>query len=364
MSMNIPTGVIRNAGSKISDMASKMQSLARRADSINSEISRLYMHGGVGSRAGIAASQMHNTASQALHKGESLIVAANIYEMKEKMISGRAGSIANTIGNGVDISWISHSPIMKILQGIEATKSWIKSQNSIIGRIGITPPVVPIIPVIITGNRIREIIEKSSSVVPISDPNRTIRKPIGNVIKTPPSKTEVRVGEIRFVSQVEGSAAYDKDSWPPSVHPKSGCIAAAKSMALSSMGIDHLPKDMNLGTDGYVNEDYIKTKWDLKQNICGDKQSHSKRVEALDSYLENYLSDPSKYSPPVIRVTTYSGGHSMIVVGKDETGYRVVDSGGFGWDHYKVSTDGYVSDRSDSEFVSGLTGVFQYVRAT
>lgn len=176
---------------------------------------------------------------------------------------------------------------------------------------------------------------------------------------TKPSITAVKVGTIRYVAQ--GGDMLDKDAWPKSVTTSAGCIAAAKSMALSSLGIDHLPKDMALSGNGWVDDDRV-AQFKLKQLVCGDNRPAEERSDALYTYLCNYISDPVKYSPPVIRVSTYNGNHSMLVVGLDDYGYRVVDSGSFGWDHFRISSDGSVSQRGDSMFVSPLIGVFQYVK--
>lgn len=116
MSMYIPTSEINKAGLNLSDIASKMHQLSTRASSINSAISGCYMQGGVGWRAGNAASQMQSIANHAQVKGENLCTAADIYERKEADLYSRSCSVANNIQNGYNVSWAS-SPEMQCVLG-------------------------------------------------------------------------------------------------------------------------------------------------------------------------------------------------------------------------------------------------------
>lgn len=115
MSMYIPTGQINKAGLNLSDIASKMQQLSNRASSINSSISRCYMQGGVGWRAGSAASQMGSLAIQARTKGQNLCTAASIYEKMETDLSARSCSVASTIQNGFNVFWADIGAVKSVL---------------------------------------------------------------------------------------------------------------------------------------------------------------------------------------------------------------------------------------------------------
>lgn len=115
MSMYIPTGEINTTGLKLSDIASKMQKLSTRASSINSSISHCYMQGGVGWRAGNAATQMQSIANHAQTKGENLCTAASIYEKKEADLYSRSCAVASNIQSGYNVSWVNQPGMQCVL---------------------------------------------------------------------------------------------------------------------------------------------------------------------------------------------------------------------------------------------------------
>ncbi len=130
MSMYIPTGEIRRTGNELADIAAKMQKLSNRASSINSAISGCYMQGGVGWRAGNAASQMGSIASKAQTKGKNLCTAAGIYEKKENDLTSRSCSVASNIQNGYNVSWCTNPAIQCILgTGTVVGESALSSQS-------------------------------------------------------------------------------------------------------------------------------------------------------------------------------------------------------------------------------------------
>lgn len=131
MPMYIPTSEISKAGLNLSDLASKMQLLSNRADSINSSISNCYMQGGVGWRTGNAASQMRSIANHARTKGENLCVAAGIYEKKEADLYGRSCRVASTIKNGYNVSWASNPAIQCVLGTTAAATEAVASESAL-----------------------------------------------------------------------------------------------------------------------------------------------------------------------------------------------------------------------------------------
>ncbi len=114
------------------------------------------------------------------------------------------------------------------------------------------------------------------------------------------------------------------------------CTRAAASMALSYMGIDLLPKDLN--KEGTVYHGYAKDaeRQDPSCNTRGGSTNStgSQYPMTYDRFLEmynDYASDNGdKYSPVVIHTQYRKGSHAFIVVGHDQTDpeyFYVVDSG-------------------------------------
>ena len=155
-------------------------------------------------------------------------------------------------------------------------------------------------------------------------------------------------GKIRYIEQAwwnkertattnTANGYYYSDYWTGvDEQGESKCTRAAASMALSYMGIDLLPKDLN--KEGTVYHGYAKDaeRQDPSCNTRGGSTNStgSQYPMTYDRFLEmynDYASDNGdKYSPVVIHTQYRKGSHAFIVVGHDQTDpeyFYVVDSG-------------------------------------
>lgn len=378
MNIDVELEQISKAANVLDDFADSMQKLAIRLGTVASNIYGCYERGGTGYRAGNALKAMKSEINDLKDRAVVLNRAVAIYKGEDEKQTSKGKQTVSTIENGYDVNWTKRPAVSKIISSVASTAvsgsiavstaiaigGWLKDATSSgIEIIPVTPAedrpaVAPV------NNEIDENLEKEAQEIADSLIDYTNKKL--KIKTTKPSETAVEVGTIRFISQV---GSIDTKAWGIK-NASVGCIAAAKSMALSSLGIDHLPNKMNLGSTGYVNNDNVK-QYNLKQIVASEKESQEKRINTLDECLKNYLSNPQKYAPPVVRVKTYSGNHSMLIVGRDEKGYIVVDSGGFGgyvggkwttWTHYSPQTIGYKPKNTDPKFMSELIGVFQYYK--
>jgi hypothetical protein len=116
---------------------------------------------------------------------------------------------------------------------------------------------------------------------------------------------------IRYVSQITVSTEYNAAYWGD-YSSGAGCAVSCVSMALSSLGVDVLPKqvcDNNLksGTDP------VYMYW----GNSGNCTTYS-GISSLDECLKKYVDDPSKYAPPIIRFPNRQ--HYVVVIGKNDDG--------------------------------------------
>lgn len=122
---------------------------------------------------------------------------------------------------------------------------------------------------------------------------------------------------IRYISQNPNSPDYNASYWG-GYDPSSGCAVSCVSMALSSLGIDMLPKDVcnnNLKTG--TNPVYMY--W-----YNSGKCSITSGTNSLKSALEKYQSDPNKYAPPIIKLPDRQ--HYVVVTGINADGsYQTLD---------------------------------------
>lgn len=160
--------------------------------------------------------------------------------------------------------------------------------------------------------------------------------------------------DILMISQVKGTPGYTDKFWDGIKHPGSSCNYAAAAMALSCLGYQVTAKDLNkkLSSGGYY------ASWEQgakvasgKNNLDGkkvdigcyntrdpnEKDKKGKQIDcnpvegkvALDNALTNYLSNPDKYSAPIVHMPkpATDGGHWVMIVGKNADGsYKVLDT--------------------------------------
>ena len=331
MNIDVELEQISKAANMLDYYADSMQKLAlNKLIVVAQKIESCYERGGTGFRAHHALKAMTKQSKDLKDRAVVLNRAVAIYKGEDEKQTSKGKQTVSTIENGYDVNWTKRPAVSKIVSSVASTAvsgsiavstaiaigGWLKdAMSSGIEIIPVTPAedrpaVAPV------NTKIDAELEKEAQKIADSLIDYTNKKL--KIKKTKPSETAVEVGTIRFISQVE---SIDTKAWGIE-NADFGCIAAAKSMALSSLGIDHLPNKMNLGDTGYVNNDNVK-QYNLKQIVTSDKESQEKRINTLDECLKNYLSNPQKYAPPVVRVKTYSGGHSMLIVGKDEKGYKV-----------------------------------------
>lgn len=127
MSLSVVATELQKAGTNIKDVAQRIQILANKANSINSSISNCYMQGGVGGRAGIAASRMCSTATCAGKKASDLQTAASIYQRTDDKLMARGQTVASTIKHGYNVTWANQPQIKSVL----ATNSSLSYTNKI-----------------------------------------------------------------------------------------------------------------------------------------------------------------------------------------------------------------------------------------
>ena len=158
--------------------------------------------------------------------------------------------------------------------------------------------------------------------------------------------------DILMISQVRGTPGYTDKFWDGIKYPGSSCNYAAAAMALSCLGYQVTAKDLKkkLSTGRYY------ASWEQgakvasgKNNLDGKKvnigcyntRENDKKtgkpidcnpVEgkvALDNALTNYLSNPDKYSAPIVHMPkpATDEGHWVMIVGKNADGsYKVLDT--------------------------------------
>jgi len=183
--------------------------------------------------------------------------------------------------------------------------------------------------------------------------------------KFKPSKEFVSnaFGTVHAIAQSKGMASkphpyWDANHWPTAFAggAPAGCVLSCHCMALSSLGVPVIPK-MLLEADENKNEAMVRTsdcyinsyakvaKFAGKQagkaiacktvvSRAGDFNtafaSRDSNWAALNQSLANYLAQPSKYSPPIVRIFMpgNADSHSIIFIGMEADGtYRVIDPG-------------------------------------
>lgn len=128
---------------------------------------------------------------------------------------------------------------------------------------------------------------------------------------------EVKVGTIRYISQVTTGKNFNWDYWPREsfgkyVAPGSECGTAACSMALSYIGIDKTPKVMLNAHDGATYWVGWGADYQLTTVVAG---------------MKKYIEGNGTYSPVLIHLINYSkSGHYLLLVGENDDGtYEAID---------------------------------------
>lgn len=132
--------------------------------------------------------------------------------------------------------------------------------------------------------------------------------------------TPIRHG-YRYISQCGSgsniSPAWRQDYWGTS-NGKDGCAVAATSMALSTMGIDYLPKDIIK-----ANGSTVFMQWAAVANKLKIKVFLGKNTD-FDKCFNRYKDEPGKYSAPIV---SRADGHKFVVIDKNSDGsYKILDS--------------------------------------
>ncbi len=130
MAMIIPTAEIRRTGNNLEEIAGKMRNLAARANSINEAITGCYMQGGVGRRAGDAASTISRIASSTKNKGSNLCIAAKIYGNTENKLCSQGKNVVSTIQNGYNVTWAAEPKIACIAGAVVQKATALTAEKS------------------------------------------------------------------------------------------------------------------------------------------------------------------------------------------------------------------------------------------
>ncbi len=172
-----------------------------------------------------------------------------------------------------------------------------------------------------------------------------------------------QAGTIRYVSQLSASPNFHASYWNDYVDAAGWeCYTACISMALSSVGADATPGDLGdyWNEQQYTGGDPFTTMaWDVRPYDATFLQ------RSFATSMDNLLSHPGSYSPPIIHLTTYSErGHYVLVAGKlSENTYLVVDPAND--EPWKITIENNVATyiRHEEERTEELEMAVQYYRS-
>ena len=170
-------------------------------------------------------------------------------------------------------------------------------------------------------------------------------------------------GTIRYVSQISWSPNFHESYWNDYVDAAGWeCYTACISMALSSVGADATPGDLGdyWNEQEYVGGDPFTTMaWDVRPYGATFLE------RSFATAMDNLLSHPGSYSPPIIHLTTYSErGHYVLVAGKlSANTYLVVDPGNDGPWTITIEDNVATYMRHDEERTEELEMAVQYYRS-
>lgn len=161
--------------------------------------------------------------------------------------------------------------------------------------------------------------------------------------------------EIPYIHGHPGGSGFDTSAWPAG-YSGSGCAVAATAMALSGLtGTSVTPKEI-MAAQG----NSISMQW---SNICSSKDlnvavDYSATTSELDAALEKYLSNPDKYSAPIIGAEGGGQSHFAVVTGKNADGsYQIIEGSGWNATTYR-NTSTYSLNKSG--FTGQLCRLVQY----
>lgn len=351
MSMTIPTNEIRTTGEQLTAIAEKMLKLVAQAEAISAAISRCYMQGGVGNRAGAAASRMRVASLNLSQKGINLRSAAGIYEKTEEELVLQGSVVADSIKSGRSVAWETLPAIQavcfvpaKIATELSAA---LKSESSAppSSKTDRTPPgwasqdaekktlyqekdisdrcELPIDKMARTKTESNNAWEKETHTT-------WTTKAATTFIST--NNEQVEKGTVRFIRQEPKSKLFVSDYWdecPSNVNPSKECGTSSISMALSYLGYDYTPEKL------FKLWDRGKTTLpgEVPDGVTVIKGSKINTFSKLyDQYLEGLRTGENNYSPIIIQVKdgTKNSTHFVIVTDrvlgtKDQ--YTIVDPG-------------------------------------
>lgn len=137
-------------------------------------------------------------------------------------------------------------------------------------------------------------------------------------------------GSIRHIAQTTNL----KDQIWGMSDSTSGCYVSCVSMALSSLGIDMLPKDIVSNLKGSV---YVSNYLTAAKKV-GNPPLNIERLDCTEEnilfMLERFRTNPNKYSPPLVSTKMLFTGpmrplsHQILIIGvdKERNGYHILDS--------------------------------------
>lgn len=164
----------------------------------------------------------------------------------------------------------------------------------------------------------------------------------------------------------KNAGAINWDEWPEGYNGM-GCMAASYATSMSGfLGRKVTPKEIyevNGNTLGWQSPGVYEKAFGISyvKGITADRAG-------LDKALDNYLSDPNKYSAPII----YCGNipHGVVITGRNDDGsYIMIDSGAkanevnLGRSTYRMTTDAG-SLNADGTMTGKLTHIWQYTKET
>lgn len=172
------------------------------------------------------------------------------------------------------------------------------------------------------------------------------------------STAQVANHSVPLISAWTGNL--DTSIWPDG-YTGGGCAVASTASALSGLlGTNITPKQI-MGYQG----DSVGMQWKNCESALGVTASTidgTGQVSAIDAALERYLSNPSRFSAPIIGSSNPQ--HFVVVTGKNADGsYSIIDSSGYGANGCGAPTYTYSPSTphlGGDAFTGNLTQVIQY----
>lgn len=179
--------------------------------------------------------------------------------------------------------------------------------------------------------------------------------------------TKGTTGKIRYISQSsQNKQQYDPKLWN-NIDSSRGCYVACVSMAISSLGYDLTPGQIynNLGRSLFV--DSFSKAAKINGKTLFEVEREDCKTSNIDKFLALYLSDPSKYSPPIVSTKMmFNKGpdsHAVLVIAKNADGtYQIMDSSAYNNTSARVVKELTESRKHGGQAQMVLVGsVIQYI---